>query len=435
MKKAALYALLAANVAAIAFLWWSGSGSLWPLGTSGKMIAVGRLAGLFLEFFILLQLVLIGRIVWVEQIFGHDKLNRLHRFIGQAIVALLLSHPLLLSLGYGHENGYSFIKQLFDFIYNWEDVGKAALAVVLLILVILFSIAIVRKKLRYETWHGIHFLTYLAVALAFGHQINTADVATHNPLHYWLALNFLVFGLVLFYRWIKPLWQAWHFGFFVERIILEAPDVVSLYISGQSITNYKFQAGQFANLTFLSKKHFFTHPFSFSAAPGQKEIRFSIKASGDFTNKISDLPLKTRVVIDGPLGQLTQKASSRNKYLLLGGGIGITPLRALAEELSNKSRDTILIYGARTPNDLIFKNELEKLKIKIFFLLSRSKEKPAANFEHGRMNHEKISRLVPDFLQREIYLCGPDEMIVNVKRELIKSGISKKQIHFERFAY
>ncbi len=405
---------------------------MWTLGSSGKLIALGRIAGLLLEFTILLQLLLIGRVPWIERIFGHDKLNRLHRLIGYSVSSLLITHPLLLIFGYAQINQFSLWRQFLDFWFHWEDAWKAAVALVIFLSIIFISIAVVRRKLRYETWHGIHLLMYVAIFLVFGHQINTADVSSGQPLYYWYVLNFSVFGLVLLYRWLRPLWLFYKHKFSVADIKRETLDVVSVYINGNDLGKYKFQAGQFANLTFLKKGMWFTHPFSFSKAPDGKTLRFSVKASGDFTNQVSSLPLGTKVIIDGPLGTFTAKSARANKFLLLAAGIGITPLRALAQELADEERDAILIYGNKTESDIAFKPELAKLNIKKYFLLSRQH---LTNFEHGRLSHEKISRLVPDYKEREIYICGPDEMIKRTRDELLKSGVAKKQIHYERFAY
>lgn len=422
------------NFGAICVLWYLGSSSLLAQDElGGKLIALGRLSGLFLEFFILLQLVLISRIGFIEQQFGHDKLNRVHRLGGYLVVWFLILHPALLIFGYGALSGATFFQQLWIFLNHWEDVAKAAIALVLILTAAGASAAIIKKRLRYETWHGVHLLMYLAVALAFGHQINTADVSIGWPLYYWLCLNFFIFGLLLLFRFLRPVYLLFHHKFYIAEIKEEAKDVYSIYIKGNNIDKFKFQPGQFANLTFLSKKMWFSHPFSFSSAPNREFIRFSVKALGDFTGKINSLPLSSKVIIDGPLGIMTKTRASKNKFLLLASGIGITPIFALAEELSLNKKDTILLYGNKTNQDVVFEDDLKKLNIKKYFLLSREKNK--TGFEHGRITMEKIHRLAPDFMEREIYVCGPDEMIASIVADLKNSGLNSGQIHSERFAY
>lgn len=470
MKKFLLYLLFALNLSAIIYLWATGSHYyLTAGGSSGLIIAFGRLAGLLMEFFILLQLVLIGRITFVEQQFGHDRLNQLHRWIGYGIAIFLLSHPLLLTLGYSQLSEISFIAQFTNFIKNWEDVFKALVAVFLFIGVIISSVVIVKKRLRYETWYFTHLLMYVAIALAFGHQTNSGDMSAGSAMYYWLTINFLVFGLILLYRWLAPFYRFFLHRFYIHKVVQETVDVFSIYLKGKNLIAYKFLPGQFANLSFLQtgmwpapsllnnsditksngtqiidklfsifrqiKGAGFTHPFSFSAVPNGEYLRFSIKTSGDFTDKINNLKPSTKVIIDGPLGIFTTNQAKKTKFLLLAGGIGITPIRALAEELDLRKTDAVLLYGCKTENDIVFKNELSALNLKYFILLSQTKNQALGNLLPGRISAEKIKLLAPDFLEREIYLCGPNNMISGVLADLKTLNIPNPQIHYEKFNY
>lgn len=215
---------------------------------------------------------------------------------------------------------------------------------------------------------------------------------------------------------------------------MEAPDIFSVYLKGKNLGQYKFHPGQFANLTFLQKGMWFTHPFSFSSAPNGNFLRFSIKTSGDFTDKIGQIKPNTKVIIDGPLGIFTLNSAKKNKFLFLAGGIGITPLLALAEQLNEQKADVILLYGCKTEKDTAFKQELSALNLKQYIILSQ--ESPLVeDFLSGRITGEKIKKLVPDFLEREVYLCGPEAMMKAVLADLKTLGFPKQQIHFEKFDY
>ncbi len=470
MKKFLLYLLFVCNLTAIIYLWINGSRYYLTAGDgSGLLIAMGRLMGLLAEFFILLQLILVGRITVIEQQFGHDRLNQLHRWVGYSIAIFLLGHPLLLTFGYGQLSQVSFISQFSNFILNWEDVFKAFLALLLFVSVIISSVVIIKKRLRYETWYFTHLLMYVAIALAFGHQTKTADVSEGAAMYYWLTINFTVFGLILVYRWLAPFYRFFLHKFYIEKVVQEAADVYSIYLKGKDLKRYKFLPGQFANLTFLQtgmwptppllnnsditksnhtkivnklfsifrqiKGAGFTHPFSFSAAPNGEYLRFSIKTSGDFTDKISRLKANTKVIIDGPLGIFTANQAKNTKFLLLAGGIGITPIRALAEQLVEQKTDCVILYGCKTEKDIVFKNEFIALNLKLFFLLSQTPSLPAGNLLPGRISAEKIKLLAPDYLEREIYLCGPPTMTQSVLADLSTLGVPKSQIHYEKFNY
>jgi predicted ferric reductase len=434
MKKTILYSLLVANVLATIWIWWIGSGLLFAVNNGGTLIALGRLAGLLLQLTILLQVILMGRISFIEQTFGHDKLNKLHRLVGYSVLVLFFIHPLLLSLGYAQLNATSILAQFLDFLKNYEDVLRAFVGWGIFIFVIGITITL-RKKIRYETWYFIHLLVYIAIAFTFGHQTQSADVSVGKPLYYWLTLNFIGFGVMLLYRFGKPIYQSFKYQFKVERISQEAPDIYSIYITGKDISKFKFRAGQFANLNFIGFGLWFTHPFSFSQAPGHDQLRFSIKTLGDFTNKVNSIKLGTRVILDGPLGLFTASQAMQKKFLFIAGGIGITPIRALLEEQLKNNRDMVLLYANKTLASTAFKTEIEQLGIKTTYVLSNDESQQTSNIEHGYINSEKIKRLVPDYLEREIYLCGPPVMMTALITELEKLGIQKKYIHFEKFSY
>ncbi len=435
MKKLLLILVFFANLLTIMAFWRRGSSILIASGAqAGLLIALGRLAGLLGEFFILNQLVLIGRVGWVEQLFGHDRLNQAHRWVGYGIIIFFLSHPLLLTIGYARLSETSLAAQFINFLQNWEDVSKALIGLILFIVLIGVSVAIVKKRLRYETWYFSHLAMYAAIGLAFGHQTNSGDVSQGGPLYYWLALNFAVFGLLLAFRWLRPFYLFYRHRFFVEKIIAEKGGAHSVYASGKGLENYRFHAGQFANLTFLQKGMWFTHPFSFSAAPNGKFLRFSIKASGDFTDKIHQIHKGTKIIIDGPLGIFTSEDKGKEKFLLIAGGIGITPIRALAESLQQKNKDSVLLYGCKNPADVIFEEELRAVAPKRHYIFS---QKSGSNdpVSTGRIEKSKILSLVPDFKDREIYMCGPVPMMKQLALEFESLGLPRRQIHFEKFNY
>ncbi len=434
MKKTFLYLILIVNVAATIGIWWLGSGVLFSVSQGGTLIALGRLAGLLLELTILLQVILMGRITFIEQTFGHDKLNKLHRLVGYSVLVLFFAHPLFLIFGYSQLNQTSLIAQFLDFFKNYEDVFRAVVGWLMFITIIGVTITL-RKKIRYETWYFIHLLVYVAIALVFGHQTQTADVSFGKPLYYWLVLNFAGFGIMLLYRFGKPLYQSFKYKFKVERISQEAPDIYSIYITGKDLNKFKFRAGQFANLNFIGFGLWFTHPFSFSQAPGHDQLRFSVKALGDFTNKVASIKPGTRIIVDGPLGLFTASQAQTDKYLFIAGGIGITPIRALIEEQLKNNRDMVLLYANKTLASTAFKTEIEQLGIKTTYVLSSDESLQLGHIEHGYINSEKIKSLIPDYLEREVYLCGPPVMMTALITELEKLGIQKKYIHFEKFSY
>jgi predicted ferric reductase len=373
----------------------------------------------------------------VERVFGFDKLNAWHRKIGYSLTASILLHPILLVVGYAGEHGVSYSAQFADFFNNWHDVSKAMLGILILLSVGIFSIRFFRKRMRYEHWHLVHLLMYLSVGFAFGHQTNFASVSAGWPMYYWLALNFCVFGCLLFYRFINPFVQFARFRFVVERVVPEGGDVYSIYVGGRGMERFKYEAGQFLHVYFLQKGLWQPHPFSISNAQNGKYLRISAKSLGDYTAKLRDLKSGTSVILEGPFGRFTEVSAKakESKFLFLAGGIGITPIRAMAENLAKTNGDFVLLYAARTEKDLILKDELSKFGGRQHYVLSDEKSTQNPNTEIGRIDDEKILRLAPDVRERDVYVCGPPPMMDALVILLKKLGVPEPQIHFERFSY
>lgn len=451
-KKIIIYSFGTLNLIAIILVWWFHSGGLVTSGRqSDVLIGFGRITGLLGEFFILIELILIGRISWLEQLFGFDQMNKIHRWIGYGILTFFIGHPLLTVIGYAVRNGVSSISQFLTFI-NIGEYLRGFIGLILFFVTIFLSFPIIKKKFRYETWYFAHLLMYLSIGLVIGHQtfadvttitqepilhgfLLSGDVSMGLALYYWFVLNYGIFGIALAYRWIKPIYLLYTHRFYIERIEKETSDVYSIYITGKDMQKYHFQAGQYANLTFFQKGMWFTHPFSISCAPNGKYLRFSIKSLGDFTSEINKLTVGTKVLIDGPMGLFTESQAITNKFLLIAGGIGVTPIRAMIETLSNQEKDIVLLYATKSETDIAFKAELEELSAKHHFIISQVVEDELTLYEKGRIDKEKIKRLVPDYLERDAYVCGPTPMMKAVVTHLQELNVPRKQIHFEKFSY
>jgi ferredoxin-NADP reductase len=164
----------------------------------------------------------------------------------------------------------------------------------------------------------------------------------------------------------------------------------------------------------------------------------SIKAAGDFTDRVRELTPGTHALLEGPLGAFTA-AEPRDKYLMVAGGIGITPIRALIESLAAAGRDIVLLYSVKAANDLVFASELRALTARCHFILSRYAEstetsKTKAGHEHGRIDLPMLARLVPDVQDREVFICGPPPMMKAVAAALGALQVRASSIHYEQFA-
>ncbi|MFA5889129.1 MAG: ferric reductase-like transmembrane domain-containing protein [Candidatus Paceibacterota bacterium] len=426
MKKIFWNAILILNFYLILYFWFTNSSNLIHGQTTGQfLIALGRLVGLLSAYLILIQLFLVSRFSIIEKEYGFDKLNRLHRWIGFFLGIFLISHPVLLSFGYSKINNISYVNQFFNFVTGWEEVFTATVAFIIIIFTALISIKKIRTKIPYEFWYFAHLPLYIAIFLAFSHQVQTGDMASGGALFYWYLIYVISIGVLVLYRFLRPAYLFFKHHFVIEKIIKEGEGVYSVYISGRNISEYRFQAGQYANLIFLQKKMWFHHPFSYSDSYNSKYLRFTIKSSGDFTSKIEKLKIDSLVWIDGPLGTFTLKQAIKKKFLFIAGGIGITPILSIIKSLPPQS-GSILIYSNKNEKNLIFKEELKQSNVKTYFFITK---------QNQRIDINKINELCQDYSERDVYICGPTQMIKNISENLIRVGVSTNQIHFERFSY
>ncbi|MBI5655107.1 ferredoxin reductase family protein [Candidatus Uhrbacteria bacterium] len=437
LKSALLGLFLLANLAVIGWFWWSGSGAYVTSLDPGKLlIAFGRISGLLLVLFVLCQLMLIGRIAWIEHVFGLDKLSRLHHWIGFALLTLLLAHPTLLSLGYGMRTGSGFFQQFLDF-QSWENVLLATSAFGLFVFVILISVVIVLRKMKYESWYYIHLAVYLAILLAFSHQLSVGrDLMDPVFAGYWYALYAFVLLNFAYFRFLKPSLAFAKHGFTVDAIENETPDVISIFIRGRDLRGFRFKAGQFLIVRFLAKGFWpQAHPFSLSNAPGSERLRLSIKKSGDYTSSLGRLKPGTKAMLDGPHGVFIAERSCHEKFLFVAGGIGVTPIMSLIASLAPLGKDITLLYACRDSATAAFKTELDdlaaKYSMRVHYIMSND---PAWRGEKGFVDQDKITRLVPDVLERDTYLCGPTPMMAAVRQTLESCGVPRSCIHFEKFS-
>lgn len=452
MRKILVYGFLGANLACVLYLWFSNSGGLFASGTAGSFeLALGRLSGLLLVKLVLMQFLIMSRAPFLEQVFGLDRLSRWHHFIGKYLILFLVAHPIFLALAYSKLNEVNFWTQYMNFL-QWEDVPRAVVAFWLLILVIGYSLLMVWRNWNFEKWYVAHLLVYVAVVLAFGHQLEVGgDLQVGWPMYYWLGIYAFVFACVGLYRFLLPILLFWKHRFVVERVAQETPGVYSVYITGQKMEEFKFRNGQFVVVRFLDgKRKWQAHPFSLSQGYNGKELRLSIRGIGDFSKEVGGVEPKTFVIIEGPYGVFTEKRLKGREVLLIAGGIGITPIRAIMEDLVKQKKQVVLFYANRTEADIALRGEVEGLALArhwpVHHFISNM-EKPAGiqlsnviigdktgSVREGFVGAQALKDLVSDITNYEVFLCGPPPMMSAVTKALLEVGVKKENIYSERFS-
>ena len=206
----------------------------------------------------------------------------------------------------------------------------------------------------------------------------------------------------------------------------------SVRISGRGVSRYGARAGQFFFWRFLTRGFWYTqHPFSISEAPKGDSFRITVKALGDHTAKFGRLKVGARVLAEGPFGVFTSDTRTRDKVLLIAGGIGITPVRALLEEFRG---DVITVYRALSDRDLVLRDEIDDLVQRHGGRVEYIVGDHATPEGQRLLTPEHLHELVPDIDEREIYACGPPAMLSLIERTLRRSNLHGHHVHIERFA-
>src|SRR4051812_25567142 len=431
----AVLGLLTSGALAVLALWWHDTPSI--SGFGDWLTNAGRITGLLAGYGVVVLVALMARIPPLERGIGADRLARWHARGGRYTVCLVVAHGLLIPWGYAVSAHTGVVSETKTLLLSYPDVLAATVAGLLLVGIGIVSVRAARRRLRYETWYYLHFYTYLAVALAFSHQFATGAEFLDNRAARiaWAALYAGVAGAIVWYRFVTPVRQALRHQLRVIAVEPEGFGVVSIVVSGRHLDELGAEGGQFFRWRFLTRGLWWVSaPYSLSAAPRPDLLRITVKALGDHSSALAGLRPGTPVLAEGPYGALTGAARRRRKVLLIAGGVGITPLRALFETLPADPGDITLIYRASDDRDVVFRRELEQLarqrRSRLWFATGRRAELGA-----DPLAPAVLLANVPGLARHDVYLCGPPGLTASVTEALRRAGVPRRQIHTESFEF
>jgi len=426
-------------------LWVAGGGFHDLAQTGAGLTSIGRLTGLAASDLLLIQVLLIARIPFLERTYGQDELARRHRWVGFTSFNLMLVHVAAITLGYAATSPQGLWATIVDLVVNYPGMLLAVAGTVALVGVTITSIRLARARRRYESWHLLHLYAYLGVGLALPHQLWTGKEFLTSTVAtvFWWTLWAAAAASVLVWRVGQPLWRSLRHQLVVEQVRAENDRVTTVVMSGRMLHRLPVRAGQFLQWRFLDGPGFMrAHPYSLSAAPDGRTLRITVAHLGDGSARLASLRPGTRVLFEGPYGRLHEGVRTRRKVLLMASGIGITPMRALLEELDQRPGDVTVIYRASTDQDRILVEELTDLAGRRqagFFMVTGHRPIRQSSWLPQHAAHlgdvEALRQLVPDVAGHDVFICGSPGWMDAAERAVLRAGVPPECIHIERFAY
>ncbi len=379
---------------------------------------LAKLSGLIGIAFIANSFLHASRFGFVEKIYGGlDKVYKSHKKSGRYAYVFIFLHPLFLATSSVFNLESLKLHYIPGSLLNYNT-GMGAFY--LLNILLLFTLVI---KLPYHIWKYTHKLMIVVLFLSSVHVFQNSFGVV------WL-FNFvlIVLGTGSF------IYREWIYGNLDKKYIYEISAIRNLGIINElqlkpRAEKLLFKAGQFVFIKFLdsnliSKE---AHPFSISSDPHDEIIRISAKSLGDYTSTLDRARVGDLVKIVGPHGYFTVDKTER-KQLWISGGIGTTPFLSMVND--SDVLDLVFVHSNKNNNDAVYLSELqEKSKAKDFKLI------PHFSDSEGFINAEYIQNNIPDFKEREIYICGPSVMMYALRDMLIKLGVEKDRIKFEDFNF
>lgn len=423
--------------------WWVVGGGVQDLGGwASGLTSVGRLSGLAAAVLLLVQVVLMARVPALEAAYGQDRLAHLHRLVGFTSFNLMLLHIVTITWGYAAGELAQTPGTLWDLTFNYPGMLLAVAGTIGLCMVVVTSVKAARRRIRYESWHLLHLYAYLGVGLALPHQLWTGQQfmsSTGRTVFWWTAWA-VATAAALWWRLALPLWRNTRHQLRVVAVRPEAHGIFSVYVAGRRLDRLRVEAGQFFTWRFLGRPGWTrANPYSLSAAPDGRSLRITVQAVGDGSASLVAVRPGTRVLVEGPFGRLSARAASGRKVALIGAGVGMTPLRALAEGLPYASGDAIVLH--RYTREPLFAPELRVLAhargLHVVNLPGHRREADSwLGAGVGNVNDVAALRhWVPDIAGRDVYVCGPKPWTDIVVRTLAACGLPPSQLHLETFAW
>ncbi len=420
-------------VAAVGVALFVASGGLLAPSPLDHLYGLGRATGIVAAVLVLSQITLISRAPFVERALGHDRAAAIHTRLGKVAFILMLVHVTLILGMSAYYDGRSLVAEAAAFWgLGWFMVtAQAGLA--LFTIVVVTSLVAIRSRWRYERWHAVHLLVYLAIAAVVPHQFLEGSTFRGGGAAwwFWLTLYVLAVGSFVLFRVVRPLAHLRRHRLRVAEVTPLDDGSTSVVVAGRQLDRLGARPGQFMLWRFLDRHRWReAHPYSLSRAPRADSLRITVKPSGDASAGLRDLAVGTRVLAEGPLGIFSGVARTAPGAVMVAAGIGVTPIRAMLEEAPDPCA---VILRVRTRDEAPLLDEVTELARERGAELHVLVGSRGAGWATAA--DETLAGLVPDVARRDVYVCGPVPWADAVVADARAAGVPEHAIHRERFGW
>jgi predicted ferric reductase len=424
---------------------WAGLGvslTLWCLDTptgsinnrAELLIQSGRVVGLVAGYLLLVQILLRSRFGLLDRWIGTELLTRWHRDFGAVLLLAVLTHSALILVGYSILDKASLFGELTILMDEYKDMTSAVVAAAILVGIALLAIRAIRTLFPYELWKLLHLSSYVVLLLACGHQFANGQQLFRPGFAraYWAGLYLAVLACLVWGRLIAPLWLNLRHGFRVADVVDEGPKAISIYLSGRHL-NRAGRAGAVLPVAVPDRSTVDSGASVLALRGDPRALAAADREDGGPTHdRAADLRPGVRVWAQGPMGSFTAVQRTRGRALLIAGGIGIAPIRALLEELPLGAS---VIYRASTPHDVLLRNELDRIAedrhADVWYVIG-ARDDPA---RRAMLTGSGMQQIVPDMARRDVYLCGPGGFAAAARTALRSAGVPRRQLHDTMFEF
>lgn len=230
---------------------------------------------------------------------------------------------------------------------------------------------------------------------------------------------------------IKPL----TFDTKVDQIIQRTHDVKSFRFKRPD--NFNYLPGQWVYVNIKVNDTTKRHHFTLSSSPTEEFLEFTKKITdSSYSQALNSFRGGEWARIDGPYGEFTYSGENI-KIGALTGGIGITPLRSICKYISdNKLQTSVkMLYANHTEKDIVFRDQFDEMhkispNIEVKNVLTREPEWKELK---GHIDPKMIEEQIPDYKDRDFYICGPPGMVATMQKVLKDLRLPDSQIRIENF--